>query len=227
MSACPTASTPPRARRSSRSASARPGRREPGRDERRCERPPARGARAAGSSPMSDERLTVPDERGGEDDAGPHAAAAAARRVRRPEPRARAARRLPRRRRGARRAARPRAAARTAGARQDDARAHHRRRDGRCADERLRAGDRPQGRPRGDPHRPRRGRRPVRRRDPPAQPRRRGAALLGDGGSLASTSWSGRAPAPARCGSAAAVHARRGDDASGACSPSPCATASV
>ena len=78
--------------------------------------------------------------------------------------------------------ARPRAALRPAGARQDDAGDDHRRRDERAAAADQRTGDHARRRPRGDPVRPQRGRRALRRRDPPDVAAGRGDALHGDGG---------------------------------------------
>ena len=79
----------------------------------------------------------------------------------------------------------------------------------------TRAGDRAGRGPRRDPHLARRARRPVHRRDPPAQPRRRGDPLPGDGGFRARRDdrqgpISAIAPPQPQ-----AVHARRGDDAGG------------
>ena len=60
--------------------------------------------------------------------------------------------------------------------------------------------DRP-GRPGRHPHPARRGRRAVHRRDPPAQPHRRGGALPGAWRTSSSTSCSARAPPPGRSAS--------------------------
>ena len=78
--------------------------------------------------------------------------------------------------------ARPRAAQRSARAGQDDAGDDHRRRDGGPAAPDQRSGDHPRGRPRRHPLRAQRGRRPLRRRDPPDVAAGRGDALHGDGG---------------------------------------------
>ena len=77
---------------------------------------------------------------------------------------------------------RPRAALRATRARQDHARDDHRRRDADAAAAHQRSGDHPRRRPGGDPLRPQRGRRAVRRRDPPDVAAGRGDALHGDGG---------------------------------------------
>ena len=77
---------------------------------------------------------------------------------------------------------RPRAALRAARARQDHAGDDHRRRDGRAAAADQRPGDHARRRPGGDPVRPQRGRRALRRRDPPDVAAGRGDALHGDGG---------------------------------------------
>ena len=77
---------------------------------------------------------------------------------------------------------RPRAALRAARARQDHAGDDHRRRDERAAAADQRPRDHPRRRPRRDPLRAQRGRRALRRRDPPDVAAGRGDALHGDGG---------------------------------------------
>ena len=143
----------------------------------------------------------------------PLAAAAQPGRVRRPGGDQGAALDLPRGGPGARRAVRPRAAGRPARARQDVARRHHRHRDGLVAAGDVGPGGRPQGRHGRDPDGARGRRRALHRRDPPAEPRDRGAALPGDGGLLhrhRDRPGPGRALDPAR---AEAVHAGRRDHA--------------
>src|SRR5919197_1509288 len=79
----------------------------------------------------------------------------------------------------ARRGARPRPARRTSRPRQDEPRLHRPGGARRRHPHRGRAGARAQGRHRRDPHRTRAARRPLRRRDPPAQPCRGGDPLPG------------------------------------------------
>ena len=143
----------------------------------------------------------------------PLAAAASSRRVRRPGAAEGAARGRADRRDRARRGARPRPARRPARAREDEPRLHHPRGARRRDPHGRRAGARAQGRPRGDPHLARGARRPLRRRDPPAEPGGRGDPLPGARGLPARhrrRAGAGGADADAR---PAAVHARRRDDA--------------
>ena len=110
------------------------------------------------------------------------AAAPLARRGRRAGPGPRPARPGARGRPAARGPARPRAALRPARPRQDHAGDDHRPRDERPAAPHQRSGHHPRRRPRRDPVRSQRGRRAVRRRDPPDVAAGRGDALHGDGG---------------------------------------------
>ena len=122
---------------------------------------------------------------------------------------------------------RPRAARRAAGPRQDQPGRDHRHRDGRAlpADERARA--RTRGRPRRDPHEPRRRRRAVHRRGAPAAAAGRGGAVSRDGG-LPARHRDREGPVGAHDPPRpAALHARRRDDAHRARSPGRCATASA
>ena len=121
--------------------------------------------------------------------------------------------RSPRRREGARRGARPRPPGRPAGPRQDEPGADRPRGARRRHPHGRRAGARAEGRHGGDPDRARAARRPLRGRDPPAQPRDRGDPLPGARGLPARhhrRPGPGGADADAR---PAAVHARRRDDA--------------
>ena len=124
-----------------------------------------------------------------------------------------AARDRPRCRQGTRRRARPRSSGRPTGPREDDARDDHPRGARRRHPHRGRAGARAEGRHGGDPHGARREGRPLRRRDPPRQPRDRGDPLPGARGLPAGhhrRPGRRRADADARPSS---VHARRRDHA--------------
>ena len=125
-------------------------------------------------------RFVSPEKRG--EDAGPDAAAAVARRVHRPGGGARQPESVRRGRQGPRRGARPCALRRPAGTRQDDAGADHGARARRQFPLDLGAGHRQGRRSRGTAHQPRGPRRPLHRRDPPAQSGGRGNPLSGDGG---------------------------------------------
>ena len=143
----------------------------------------------------------------------PLAPAAAPRRVRRPGAAEGAARGRADRGDHTRGGARPRPAGRPAGPREDVARVHRPRGARRRHPHGRGAGDRAQGRPGCDPHLARDARRPVHRRDPPAEPGGRGDPLPGARGLPARhrhRPGAGGADADAR---PAALHARRRDDA--------------
>ena len=110
------------------------------------------------------------------------AAPADARRIHRPARGQGEPRRAPPGGEGEGRGGGPRPAVRPARPGQDDPRDDHRPRARRERPLHERAGGRAGGGPRGDPHRARRARRAVHRRDPPPQPRGRGDPLPGDGG---------------------------------------------
>ena len=190
------------------------GRAAPRRDR---SRPAAGRARPAGApGGMSAERVTAaavlaPEE----DELERLAPSAQPGRVRRPGAGQGAARDLARGREGARRGPRPRAPRRPARARQDEPRLHRPRGARRRHPHRRRPRARAEGRHGRDPDLARGARRPLRRRDPPAEPRRRGDPLPGARGLPARhrrRPGPGRAHADAR---PAAVHARRRDDAHG------------
>ena len=138
------------------------------------------------TDPVTDSVTTRSDRpplaRPAERDDEASAAAAHARRVRRPAAGARAAGAGAAGRDPARRAARPRPAVRPARARQDQPRHDHRRGAGRALRITSGPGAGAGRRPRRDAVQPRRGRRAVHRRDPPDRPPRRGDALPRDGG---------------------------------------------
>ena len=140
------------------------------------------------------------------------AAAEATGRVRRAGAHERAARHRVAGREGARRGARPCLARRPAWPREDDARHDHPRGARRRHPHGRRSRARAKGRHGGDPDEPRLEGRPLRRRDPPREPRDRGDPLPGARGLPARhrcRPGSGRADADAR---PPALHARRRHD---------------
>jgi hypothetical protein len=115
----------------------------------------------------------------------------------------------------ARRGDGPHAVLRPAGAGQDDAGADHGARTGGGVPHDLGAGAGAGGRSGGDPDQSRGARRPVHRRDPPAQPGGRGGALSGDGGFPARSGDRRGAGRAHRADRVAALHAGRRDHAAG------------
>ena len=104
---------------------------------------------------------------------------------------------------------------RPARARQDDPRDDHRPRARRQRPLHVRAGDRAGRGPGRDPDRARRARRPVHRRDPPAQPGGRGDPLPGDGGLRPRRDDRQGALGAVAPADPQAVHDRRRDDPGG------------